>query len=113
MGFRTVISLRTSSEGFERDQVVVEGQGLRWVNIPVLPATFTTKDAETVARVLDDPAAGPTFLYCASANRVGGVWAVYQVMKGKSVDEALAEGKKAGLRSPQMIEAVEKAIRKP
>ncbi|HUM03109.1 MAG TPA: sulfur transferase domain-containing protein [Thermoanaerobaculia bacterium] len=113
MGFRTVISLRASSEGFGRDRVVVEEQGLRWVNVPVSPATFTARDAEAVAKVLDDPAAGPTFLYCASANRVGGVWAVYQAMKGKSLDEALAEGKKAGLRSQQMIEAVEKVIRTP
>ena len=113
MGFRTVISLRSSSEGFGRDQAVVEEQGLRWVNVPVRPDTFTKKDVEAVAKVLDDPKAGPVLLYCGSSNRVGGVLAVYQATKGKSHDEALAEGKKAGLKSPQMIEAVEKVLRTP
>ena len=113
MGFRTVVSLRAPSEGFGKDQAVVEGEGLRWVNVPVRPDTFTKKDVEAVAKVLDDPKAGPVLLYCGSSNRVGGVLAVYQATKGKSHDEALAEGKKAGLKSPQMIEAVEKVLRTP
>jgi len=113
MGFRTVVSLRAPAEGFGKDQAVVEGQRLRWVNVPVSPATFSKKDVESVARVLDDPSAAPILLYCGSSNRVGGVWAVYQAMKGKSLEEALAEGKKAGLKSPQMIEAVEKSLRTP
>lgn len=113
MGFRTVISLRAPSEGFAKDQAVVEEQRLRWVNVPVSPGTFTKKDVEAVAKVLDDPSAAPVLLYCGSANRVGGVWAVYQALKGKSPEDALAEGKKAGLKSPQMIEAVEKMLRTP
>jgi uncharacterized protein (TIGR01244 family) len=113
MGFRTVISLRASSEGFAKDQAVVEEQRLRWVNVPVSPGTFTKKDVEAVAKILDDPSAGPVLLYCGSANRVGGVWAVYHAMNGKIPGDALAEGRKAGLKSPQMIEAVEKVLRTP
>lgn len=110
MGFRTAVSLRAASEGFGKDQALVEQQGLRWVNVPVSPGTFSKKDVEAVAKVLDDPAAGPTLLYCGSSNRVGAVWAVYQAMKGKSPEEALAEGKKAGLKSPPMIEAVQRLL---
>jgi uncharacterized protein (TIGR01244 family) len=110
MGFRTAVSLRAPSEGFEKDQALVERQGLRWVNVPVSPGTFSKKDVEAVAKVLDDPAAGPVLLYCGSSNRVGGLWAVYQAMKGKSPEEALAEGRKAGLKSPQMIEAVQRLL---
>jgi uncharacterized protein (TIGR01244 family) len=113
MGFRTVVNLRTPAEGTEKDKAVVEGLGLRWVNVPITPASFSMKDVEEVAKVLDDPAAGPTLLYCSSANRVGGVWAVYEVTKGRSVDEALAEGRKIGLKSPKMVEAVEKVLRQP
>lgn len=111
MGFRTVVNLRTEAEGTEKDRVVVEEQGLRWVHVPITPASFSAKDVEAVAKLLDDPAAGPTLLYCSSANRVGGVWAVYAVKKGKGPDEALAEGRKIGLKSPQMIEAVERVLK--
>jgi len=111
MGFRTAVSIRTPAEGFEKDRAVVEEQKLRWVNVPVSPATFSKKDVEAVAKVLDDPSAGPVFLYCSSSNRVGGVWAVYQAMKGKSAEEALADGKKAGLKSPQMIDAVQRVLK--
>jgi len=111
MGFRTVVNLRTPAEGTEKDRAVIEELGLRWVQVPVSPASFSTKDVEAVAKVLDDPAAGPTLLYCSSANRVGAVWVVYQVKKGKSADEALSEGRKIGLKSPQMIEAVERVLK--
>jgi len=111
MGFRTVVNLRTPPEGTEKDRVVVEELGLRWVSVPITPASFSAKDVEAVARVLDDPAAGPTLLYCSTANRVGGVWAVYKVRKGTGVDEALAEGRKIGLKSPQMVEAVERVLK--
>lgn len=110
MGFRTVVNLRTPAEGTEKDRAVIEELGLRWVHVPVSPASFSAKDVEAVAKILDDTSAGPTLLYCSSANRVGGVWAVYQVMKGKMPEEALAEGKKVGLKSPQMIEAVQRVL---
>ncbi len=110
-GFRTAINLRMPQEGIERDKAAVEEQGLRFVSVPVSPATFSEKDVEAVAKVLDDKGAGPTLLYCSSANRVGAVWTVYQVRKGKAYDEALAEGKKIGLKSPTMLEAVERVVK--
>jgi uncharacterized protein (TIGR01244 family) len=111
MGFRTVVNLRTPAEGIEKDKTVVEELGLRWVHVPISAASFSAKDVEMVANVLDDPAAGPTLLYCSSANRVGAVWALYQVKKGRSAGEALAEGRKIGLKSPQMVEAVERILK--
>jgi protein tyrosine phosphatase (PTP) superfamily phosphohydrolase (DUF442 family) len=65
-------------------------------------------DADAVSRVLDDPAAGPVLLHCASANRVGAIWALMQVRKGKSLDEAEAEGRALGLESPALVEAMRK-----
>ena len=111
MGFKTVVSIRTPAEGFAKDEAAVAEQKLRWVNVPVSPGTFTKKDVEAVAKVLDDPAAGPTLLYCSSSNRVGGVWAVYQALKGKSDEEAIAEGMKVGLKSPSMIDATKRVLR--
>lgn len=112
LGFRTAINLRAPSEGIEADRKAVEKQGLRFVSVPVTPETFHVEDAKKVAAVIGDPKAGPVLLYCSSSNRVGGVIAVVESLKGKPHDEALAEGKKAGLKSASMIEAVERVLRR-
>ena len=113
MGFRTVVNLRTEKEGAGGRGAVVEAQGLRYVSVPVTPDTFSLADVEAVEKVLDDPSAGPVLLHCASSNRVGGAWAVLQSRKGKSLDEALAAGRAAGLHSPQMEAAVRRVLGVP
>jgi uncharacterized protein (TIGR01244 family) len=105
-GFRTVIDLRTEGEGTAEEKAAVEKQGLRYVSIPMTPATFSLGDARTVAKVLDDPDAGPVLLHCGSSNRVGGVYAVVQALKGKTLAEAEAAGREAGLKSEAMVEAM-------
>ncbi|HEX5854716.1 MAG TPA: sulfur transferase domain-containing protein [Thermoanaerobaculia bacterium] len=110
MGFRTAIDLRQPAEGVEAARKAVEEQGLTFVSVPVSPETFRADDAKKVAAVLDDPKAGPILLYCSSSNRVGGVLAVVEGLRGTPHDEALAEGRKAGLKSAAMIDAVERVL---
>lgn len=108
-GFRTVIDLRTPAEpGLAEEKALVEAQGLRYVNVPLMPASFSAADVDAVKSVLDDPTSGPVLLHCAVGNRVGGVWAVLQARSGKSLDEAIAEGKRAGLRSDSMVAAAQR-----
>lgn len=83
----------------------VEAQGLKFVSVPVSPNTFSLDDVKKVEAVLKDQAAAPVFLFCSSSNRVGGAIAVIEYLRGRSKDEAIAEGKKAGLRSPEMEKA--------
>ena len=104
-GFRTVIDLRQPSEGVPSAREAVEAQGLTFVSVPVSPDTFTAGDVKRVAAVLKDQDAAPVLLFCASSNRVGAVVAVLEYQKGRSKDEAIAEGKKAGLRSGPMEKA--------
>lgn len=104
-GFKTVINLRTEAEGTKDEEAAVTAQGLRYVSVPVTPASLSAKDVETVAAVLDDEAAGPVLLHCAVANRAGALWAAVLARRGKSVPEAEAEGVKAGLSSDSMKEA--------
>jgi uncharacterized protein (TIGR01244 family) len=113
MGFRTIVNLRPETEGPPDERAVVEAQGLRYVSIPVTAGTFSLADVEALERVLDDPAAGPVLLHCASSNRSGGAWAVIQSRRGKSLDEALAAGRAAGLSSPQMEAAVARVLGVP
>ncbi|MGZ5429585.1 MAG: fused DSP-PTPase phosphatase/NAD kinase-like protein [Thermoanaerobaculia bacterium] len=106
LGFRTAIDLRQPAEGVEAARKAVEEQGLKFVSVPISPATFRVDDAKRVAAILDDVKSAPVLLFCASSNRVGGVIAVVERMRGRSKEQALAEGKKAGLRSAAMETAV-------
>ena len=63
--------------------------------------------------MLDDPANGPVLVHCATANRVGALWALLQIQKGKTVEEAEAEGRTVGLKSPALVEAVRKLAAAP
>lgn len=110
LGFRTAIDLRQPAEGVEAARKAVEEQGLTFVSVPISPKAFRADDAKRVATILDDAKAGPVLLYCSSSNRVGGVIAVVEGLRGKPHDEALAEGRKAGLKSAPMIDAVERVL---
>jgi uncharacterized protein (TIGR01244 family) len=105
-GLKTVIDMRTEAEGTKTEEAVARELGLRYVAIPVTPASFSVADADAVRKVLDDAGAGPVLVHCASGNRVGGVFAVIESLKGKTPDAALAEGRRLGLHSDAMIEAV-------
>jgi uncharacterized protein (TIGR01244 family) len=115
LGFRTVVNLRAESEpGVQAEAEAVRAAGLTYVSVPVTPETLSAADATAVRRVLDDPAGGPVLLHCGSSNRVGGVWAVIQAQaKGLTVEQALAEGEAAGLRSASMKDAVRRVLAPP
>jgi uncharacterized protein (TIGR01244 family) len=113
MGFRTVVNLRTEQEGAAEERKVVEAEGLRYVSVPVTAGSLSLADADAVEEVLHDPSSGPVLLHCASSNRVGAVWALIQSREGKSLDAALAAGREAGLRSPQLEETVRRLVAPP
>ena len=114
LGFQTVVNLRTESEpGVADEKRLVEEAGLRYVHVPITAASFSRADVDAVSRVLDDPAAGPVLLHCAAAVRVGAVWTVHQVGKGKTYEEAEAEGRTIGLKGGAMTDAVRRVLQAP
>lgn len=115
LGFRTVVNLRREGEegGLKDERTLVEGQGIRYVHVPVSAASLTKQDVEAVAKVLADPGSGPVLFHCASANRVGGVWALIEAARGVPLEDAIAEGRKAGLTSEAMVEAVRRVAGEP
>ena len=92
MGFKTVINLRTEKEGGQAEGATVKAAGLRYVWVPVAADTFSAADVDAVAKVLNDPEAAPILLHCSSASRVGAVWTLLQVRKGRAPEEAEAAG---------------------
>jgi uncharacterized protein (TIGR01244 family) len=113
LGVRTVVNLRTDLEGAATEKPIVEGQGIRYVSVPVTPDSFSAADVDAVQAVLADASAAPVLLHCASANRVGGVVAVLEARQGRSLDQALAAGKAAGLHSLAMENAVRRVLGAP
>jgi uncharacterized protein (TIGR01244 family) len=108
LGFRTVVNLRTPGEDpiVEKEREAVTAQGLNYVSVPVTPASFSTTDVAAVQKILDDPAKAPVLLHCHSANRVGAVLAAIDVSRGRDLADAEKDGKKVGLSSQPMIDAL-------
>ena len=106
LGFRVVVDLRTESEGTEAERQAVTAAGLRYVSVPVTPRTFSRADARAVGAVLDEEGRGPVLIHCATGNRVGAVWTILELDRGVSYEDALAEGRRIGLRSEDMVDAV-------
>lgn len=101
-GVKTVINLRHAGENKEFDeQAVVAGLGLNYVHEPWDgPEQFTDQVIDSLRTELLT-AERPILLHCASANRVGAIWLPFRVLDGGlSWDEALAEAKLVGLKSP-------------
>lgn len=80
-GFRTVIDLRSPVEGPAEEKLLVEKQGLRYVNIPVTAFTLSTLQAEQLKAVLSQDGAKPAIVHCRSGNRVNALWSIYQQIK--------------------------------
>lgn len=105
-GVQTVINLRTPEENKDfNEQEVIEGLGLKYHNVAVAgPDEMTDEKIDEVLGLLRD-GERPILMHCASANRVGAMWLAYRVLDGGlTYDDALAEAKIVGLKSPVLEE---------
>lgn len=100
-GFRTVVNFRTAGESgarIEESKRAAEEAGLRYVHLPFREPS--AEIAESFLQVAGDADAGPLFIHCGSANRVGAMWLIKRVkLDGWSVDDATREAEEIGLRS--------------
>jgi len=111
MGVKTVINLRTPPEvealDFDEKAAVVSA-GMTYVNVPMGKQFMPLPELEELFATIDTAReSGPVLIHCASSNRVGAVWGAYRGLKqGLSADDAVAEGKAAGLRAQAFDEAI-------
>jgi uncharacterized protein (TIGR01244 family) len=100
-GVRTVINLRAPGEPCDYDEAGEASRlGLRYVCIPVTPPDgITAAIVSRFSRELDEARRhGATLVHCASANRVGAMFALDQgLTRGASRQDALTLGRGAGL----------------
>ena len=96
-GVKTIVNLRPDAEMTFDERSLVEAAGMTYVSIPVAGAAgVTVENADRLSAVLAK--SGATMVHCASANRVGGLFAIASFKGGGvSVDEAVEYGRARGL----------------
>ncbi|MCX6605154.1 MAG: sulfur transferase domain-containing protein [Acidobacteria bacterium] len=111
-GVKVVVNLRTDDEmsklGLD-EKGIVEKAGMQYLSVPFL-ATAPPKDEELAGLMKLLAGAKPegrVVLHCASSNRVGYVWGLFQAKeKGVGVEKAVEEARKAGMKSPALEQAL-------
>ena len=97
--FRTVIDMRTVTEGTREEKALVEGAGMVYVNIPMTVANISEDHLKAFTEAFEK-SPKPVLIHCGSGNRAGAIWASYLISQGTDAEEALTEGRKAGMRLP-------------
>jgi uncharacterized protein (TIGR01244 family) len=111
-GFRTVVNLRQTSEpGVAEEAAAVEAAGMRYVHLPMNPAAPEFETADQFLAAVADSSVQPVYIHCASANRVGAVWAIKRVVQdGWSREDAIAGAQGIGMKSPVMLDFVQRYL---
>lgn len=112
-GGTTVINLRTMSS-FDKpnfdEAAHVKSLGLSYVHIPVSGGSLSRKDVSAFAQAVEQ-AEGRVMLHCASSYRVGAMWAAYLALEHEiDLEEAIAAGRSAGLKSKGLEQAVRSLV---
>lgn len=109
-GVKTIINLRSAEEmaGVDYDeQAKAQALGMRYVNVPMGREIPSESALAEIFAALDTASDAPVLMHCASSNRVGAVWGLYAGQKDSlAMEEAVAEGKAAGMRAPAFEEAI-------
>ena len=96
-GYGVVIDLRTEGEDRGLDEpAVVEALGMDYINLPIGRDGITHANAKAL-QALIDAYDQPVLVHCASANRVGALFALNEFRKTEDVEKALAAGRAAGM----------------
>lgn len=104
-GFHSVLSLRAAGEGIDltKERSLVEKNGLRYFNIPVVSNAPRAEQADEFIRLVKEKSNHPMLINCATANRVGAFMMIYRVLEqGWNEEKALDEALKIGLRGDEL-----------
>lgn len=103
-GYKAVINLRQAAEegaAIEESRQAAESAGIRFIHLPVNPQQPEAATADAFIKAMTDPANQPTFINCASANRVASLLITKRMLvDGWSEERALEEAAVIGLTSP-------------
>ncbi len=113
-GIKAIINLRRPTEYNAGEEAAKAKElGLRYVNIPVSVAEPKDEQADEFLKVTSDSQNRPAFIHCGAANRVGAFWMIRRVIvDGWKLEDAEAEARKIGMRSPSLIEFAHRYIQR-
>lgn len=114
-GYKTIINIRTSGEEFDLagEEKQVLQLGLRYYMVPFGGQEPQEEQALAFNTLLSALKEEKVFIHCGSGNRVGSLMMIYFALEaGMPMDKAEQEAKKAGLRSPQLLEFSKQVIRR-
>lgn len=114
LNIKTVVNLRPhEEEGARNESRQAASLGMKYVNIPLTPSTFTVQKIEELHCALKDPKSYPILIHCKGGNRASGAWFSYRVLfENAPIPTALMEAKALGLEPSLekiLLEFVEKA----
>lgn len=115
-GIKTVINLRSAQEaiglGFD-EKAVVEETGMAYIHAPMGKEIPDASTLQKIMNAIDTASDAPVLLHCTDSNRVGAIWSLYAGQRDNLlVEEAIAEGKEAGMNIPAFETAVREALSK-
>ncbi|QDU82168.1 hypothetical protein Pla110_39230 [Polystyrenella longa] len=113
-GIEVVITLRKESEINWDEADYVESLSLKFHQLGFqLPESLSDDILDKSRELLRNTEESPVMLHCASANRVGAVWAAHRVLDhGVDWQTAMKEAKQVGLRNPGYAEQVQDYIKR-
>lgn len=100
-GIKTVINLRKAPEVSAQEQKIVEGLGMKYINVPYSSFSYPTrKEIADLMGMVTDKNLRPVFLHCKHGkDRTGVVGVLYRVQEQKwSVQRAYNEALKLDIR---------------
>lgn len=106
-GVKLVLDIRDPMEPrpLTDEPAEVRSHGMEYVNVPVSSATLNDDTMDRILDVLRQHSGEPIFFHCGSANRVGGALiAHFMLDQGMSEEQAMREGMRVGLRSPEYLQ---------
>jgi uncharacterized protein (TIGR01244 family) len=106
MGYVSIINLRLPSEqGAEVDaeMAAAKANSINYIALPFNTASPDPAVVDKFIAAVTTPANQPAFIHCASANRVGALWAVKRMLvDGWDEEKAMTEAAAIGLSNPAL-----------
>jgi protein tyrosine phosphatase (PTP) superfamily phosphohydrolase (DUF442 family) len=101
-GIGVVVNLREPGEMRWDEARAVEALGMQYFSAPIsLRRTLSAAELERISEIVEANAEQQILIHCGNSNRAGSWLATHLVKrKGMGIDEAIAEGRRAGLTLP-------------
>ena len=113
-GIQTVINLRMEAEmqTIDFDEArLVESLGMKYIHIPIGREEPTDETITLLMDTIENHSNMPMLMHCKSSSRTGYVWALYRgIRAGEPVENAIEQGKKAGMHTTVLEERARKYI---